>query len=210
MTDLSEENLKKNCPHCDPHSFDLQYKLETSDNFYIICDSHPLIEGHILIIPKQHLSCIGVYPSDIIEELQTLYQKTKYFLHDTYGSVSTFEHGIVGQTVFHSHIQMFPYKGKIDTIIPEGEQHITTIGNIIDLQKVYAQDQQYMFVSIEEKNWIIDKDLGKPGFFRIRFGKALGREERARWKEMDKNKVLMQQGDEYIKQLMDAWKQYSF
>jgi diadenosine tetraphosphate (Ap4A) HIT family hydrolase len=136
MIDLSEKGLRENCPHCDPNSFALKHKLRTTEIFYIVCDVHPITEGHILIIPKQHLSCIGVYPDNLLEEVQALYQKTTSFIKTVYGSVSTFEHGITGQTVFHSHIQMFPYEGRIETIIPEGKQYLSCIDDIAYLQRI--------------------------------------------------------------------------
>ncbi len=208
MIDLTEEGLRKKCPHCDPNSFALKHKLETTENFYVVCDVHPLCQGHILIIPKQHFACIGVYPNELLDEVQKLYVRVKTFIKSIYGSVSTFEHGITGQTVFHSHIQMFPYAGSINAIIPEGHKYIFHIDDIAELGNLFAENQQYLFVSIGESKWVVDPCLGEAGLFRIRFGKALGIEERARWKEMRKDKKLMDDGDLHIKELVNAWEEY--
>ena len=42
-------------PHCDRNGFAFSHPLEETDSFLVVCDVHPLMEGHILIIPKEHL-----------------------------------------------------------------------------------------------------------------------------------------------------------
>ena len=55
MEDLSEKAIKKNCPHCDLSSQAFRYPLEQTKDFYLVVDSHPIVEGHILIISKKHI-----------------------------------------------------------------------------------------------------------------------------------------------------------
>ncbi len=38
---------KEQCAHC-KNGIGLKYVLNSSKNFWIVCDAHPLIEGHIL------------------------------------------------------------------------------------------------------------------------------------------------------------------
>ncbi|MBU1000029.1 HIT domain-containing protein [Patescibacteria group bacterium] len=59
----------------------------------MVCDANPVVGGHILIIPKSHLSCIGEYSKNLFKEFLNLYKKVSEFLLKAYGSVSTFEHG---------------------------------------------------------------------------------------------------------------------
>jgi diadenosine tetraphosphate (Ap4A) HIT family hydrolase len=208
MTDLSEKAIRANCPHCNHHSFALNHVLKMTENFLVVCDGHPLTEGHILIIPKAHLSCIGEYPPNMLGEFVGLYLQTKRFIESVYGSVSTFEHGIVGQTVFHSHIQMFPYAGPPEAIIPEGDRCFEPIPDISALRGIYERDGRYLFFSIGRGLWIADPSIGVPGLFRERFGKALGNEVRSDWKRMHDNEALMEEGRADIGRLVRAWQAY--
>ena len=83
---LSEEHIRKNCPHCDPTSYAFTDLLEETEQFRIVCDYHPLTEGHILIIPKKHLSCVGEYPKELFEEFVDHYECVSVFMKKHYGS----------------------------------------------------------------------------------------------------------------------------
>lgn len=209
MTDLSEQQIKKDCPHCDSQSFALKHPLEITDNFWVVADVHPLIEGHLLIIPKTHFSCIGEYDQKHFQEFVSLYHQFSQFIKQQYGAISTFEHGKIGQTVFHSHIHLLPFKGKVEEIIPEGKQHLTKLKSLRDLTKIYQQKGKYLFFSIADTNWVVDLSLGQPRFFRDRFAQALGRSKRGNWKQMHDNQEIMRQANKEIKQLEIRWKSYT-
>lgn len=194
MTDLS-------CPNCDKNSFPFKNLLKETKNFRVVCDVHPLIEGHILIIPKRHLSCVGEYPEKIYQEFITLYKDISDFIKKEYGSVATFEHGKIGQTIFHSHIHLLPYSKSSETIIPEGKKLIKSIKNLDSLKNFFERDGKYLFFSIGKNLWLVDTKLGVPGFFRDRFATALGNHVRGNWKTMRKDKDIMKKAKEEIKKL---------
>lgn len=208
MQDFSEQHIKENCPHCDPNSFALKHPLEETDNFWVVCDVHPLTKGHILIIPKSHLSCIGEYPDDIFAKFQTLYTRFSEFLFKQYGSISTFEHGKISQTVFHSHVHLLPFKGNPLQIVTEGEEKLQKLDNLSDLKNVYNKDGAYLFLSIDNKMWIVNIAIAAPRFFRDRFAIALGNKERGNWKEMHANKKLMKAANHDIIELEHKWQKF--
>jgi diadenosine tetraphosphate (Ap4A) HIT family hydrolase len=205
MLDFSERKIREDCPHCDPNSFALKHPLEETKHFWVVCDVHPLVEGHILIIPKYHLSCVGEYDEGLFREFVELYQRFSNFIKTEYGSISTFEHGKVGQTVFHSHVHLLPFKGKPEEIVPEGKEKLIKIKNFGDLRTAYEKDGQYLFFSIQDKLWLVDLLLGKPKFFRVRFAKALASPERGNWKKMHFNKQIMAKANKEIKRLEGRW-----
>lgn len=180
----SEEYLKQHCPHCDFSSEAYRYLLERTNNFSIVCDVHPITEGHILIIPKQHLSCIGEYPENIFAEFLDLYKKISNFLSKEYDAVSSFEHGKFGQTVFHSHVHFLPFSEDATSIVPEGENKLTKINDLSELKHLFNKWGGYLFFSIENNKWVVNTDLATPRFFRDRFAKALKKPERGNWKKM--------------------------
>lgn len=208
MDDFSEESLKTNCPHCDPNSFALKYPLEETNNFWIVCDVHPLIEGHVLIIPKKHLSCIGEYPTPEYLEFLSLFKKYSDFIKKTYGAISAFEHGKIGQTVFHSHVHLLPFNGSPLEIIPEGLNNLVLFNDFSYLKDVFRKEGKYLFFSISDQKWTVDTKLGVPRFFRDRFANALHVPERGNWKDMDKNKNIMEKARVEMRQLQNSWNSF--
>jgi len=205
MSLFSEDKMRTNCPHCDSNSFALKFPLQETDNFWVVCDVHPLTKGHILIIPKEHFSCIGAFSLALFNEFLALYRKCSDFLLKTYGSVSSFEHGKIGQTVFHSHVQMFPYSGSEKDIVQEGDSYLTKISNMNELIDLFKKNDMYLFFSIGKNMWIVDTNIGKPRFFRDRFAQAFHHPERGNWKEMRKNSTLMKEANEDIMDLLSKW-----
>ena len=202
---LSEENIRAHCPHCDPASDAFRDLLKETDQFRIVCDVHPIIEGHSLIIPKKHVSCVGEYDDALFQEFSDHYDAVSAFVRKHYGSVSTFEHGKIGQSVFHSHVHILPFKGEPTAIVPEGLEHCTPLSKIEDLRSLYLRQGQYLFFSIENRKWTVDTALAAPRFFRDRFAAALGRPERGDWKEMHVNTELMAAGKTENTRMKSLW-----
>jgi len=208
MQNFSEQSIKKDCPHCDAKSFAFKYPLKKTNNFWIICDVHPLTEGHILIIPKEHLSCVGEYSNNLLAEFVKLYHQCSGFLNAEYGSVATFEHGKIGQTVFHSHVHLFPFRGNESAIVSEGKDKLKHLNSISQLREIFMKDGQYLFFSINNKAWVVDISIGVPRFFRDRFAKALGTSERGDWKKMHQNKKIMTEINEETQNLKQQWNKH--
>lgn len=194
MMNTYHEDALANCPHCDRKGWAFEHALEETEHFVLICDSHPLLEGHLLIIPKRHVSCIGEYTPAELSEFLPLYAHAKRWVKEQYGSVATFEHGVLGQTVFHSHIHFLPFTGQVEDIIPEGKKHLYPLSSIESLVALFEKDKQYLFFEVGSKLWTVDPALGYPRFFRERFAQALGCPERANWKETRNNPQLLASG----------------
>jgi len=198
MNKVSEQDIKDHCPHCDPKSQALKNVIEETQHFRVVCDRYPICEGHLLIIPKKHLSCVGEYEEALFLEFSKLYNNYQQAIKGIYGKVSTFEHGKIGQTVFHSHAHILPFSGEASKIVPEGRESIKLIFNLKELKEVYDRTGGYLFFSIEDKAWLADAALAEPGFFRDRFAQALGRPERGNWKQMSENKTIMAKAEKEI------------
>jgi diadenosine tetraphosphate (Ap4A) HIT family hydrolase len=203
---ISEEEIGKNCPHCDPASEAFEDLLEETANFRVVSDHHPLCAGHILIIPKEHLSCVGEYSSEILAEFVRQYQIVSAFVLKQFGSVATFEHGKIGQTVFHSHVHILPFDGSPNAIIPEGISHCTHLAELEDLHSIFDAQGRYLFFSIGNRSWTVDTTLGAPRFFRDRFSAAMGRPERGNWKAMHIDTLLMAAGRKENAATVRAWR----
>lgn len=171
----------------------------------IVCDAHPLVEGHVLIVPKKHYSCIGEYPDILLEEFKNIYEKVSRFIDGNYGPVCGFEHGKVGQTVFHSHVHLLPCKCKETDIIFEGPDKLKEINDFKNLKTIFENDGQYLFFSVSGDKYVVDCSIGAPRFFRDRFANALDCSERADWKEMHSHRTLMQEAEIENASLISKW-----
>jgi diadenosine tetraphosphate (Ap4A) HIT family hydrolase len=203
--DVSEEAIRRECPYCDVDSFALERPLAESDNFRVVCDVHPICEGHCLIIPKAHISCVGQMDTDVYFEFERIYRMVQRFQQDCYGFSNSFEHGVTGQTVFHCHVQMLPFKTDIASIFPEGEDKLRRLDSMAQLREIYEGRGKYLFASIDEGMWAADSILAGPGFFRLRFARAARKPERGPWKEMRQNASVMAEAELEINGLEKKW-----
>ncbi|MCK4729768.1 MAG: HIT domain-containing protein [Candidatus Aenigmarchaeota archaeon] len=204
------EILKKyeeGCAHC-PGGIGLQYPLSKDKILQVVCDVHPLVQGHILIIPKEHISCMGNLPDEKFARYEELYNKVKHFVSEYYGPTAVFEHGVTGQTVFHAHTHFFPYKGTTNSIIPQ-DYALKKIDSFHDIKKEFDEKNKYLFLENNNEMYMVDTDLGYPRFFREIFAKLLNVEERANWKKTMENEELMRQFKTDIKELTAKWRKYN-
>jgi len=83
-----------------------------TNNFYLLHDGFPLLEGHLLIIPKKHILCFLELEKDnkLKQEYLKLKNKVKEFLKENYINPVFFEHGKIAQTVLHAHLHALPTK----------------------------------------------------------------------------------------------------
>ena len=197
---------KEQCAHC-KNGIGLKYVLNSSKNFWIVCDAHPLIEGHILIIPKEHISCMGALNEKDFEKYKELYAKVLLFLQKNYGNVGIFEHGRMGQTVFHAHTHFLPFNKSIEKIVPENNS-VKTIFKIDELKTEFRDKGNYLFVALNNQKWLVNIDIGYTEFFRTRFANLLNVSKRGNWKKAEANEKLMNILNCDIHQLKNKWAKY--
>ncbi len=203
---IVKQKTEISCRHC-PGGAQLIDPLFSSENFWIVCDFHPLVQGHILIIPKKHISCFGALPEKIFPEFENIYMKVKNFINHNYGSVAVFEHGIAGQTVFHAHMHFLPFNGKIGDIIIEAN-FIRKIDSLSQIKEEFKKQSKYLFVEVANKKYFIDIKSAYPRFFRDKFANALNVGDRADWKAAANNEKQMEIFREDINDLREKCKSY--
>ncbi|HET8853948.1 MAG TPA: HIT family protein [Ktedonobacteraceae bacterium] len=120
------------------------YILKETPAFLIATDHAPLVEGHLLIITKQHYTCYGVVPAELDAELFALKREVQQFLTQYYAPVVFWEHGIFRQTVYHAHLHCFPF-GTVEYDISQG-LHATVVHAQEDIRRWYASRGQYFFM----------------------------------------------------------------
>ncbi len=112
------------------------------------------------------------------------------FLEEEYNSpITIFEHGIVGQTIKHSHLHLLPawinLTGGVAFDFPQYQ--FQTIDNFAELSALYQSKQEpYLLWSNTKGSYhICWNPPATPEYFRIKIANSLGVPERASWRNMD-------------------------
>lgn len=153
---LNAEAFDTNCAFCQ-HNDIAFYILKETRSFLLVTDHAPLIEGHILIIPKSHYACYGAVPRDLDTELYALKQEVQQFFARYYVPAVFWEHGVFRQTVFHAHLHCFPFG---DTEYSLSEQlHSRVLHSQDDIRAWYATEGQYFYMEDESNALLFAPDL---------------------------------------------------
>lgn len=184
--------MEANCTFCDRSKFQDRLVAENED-FYLIATLGQIIGGYVLIVPKAHIPCVGDLTA-VSEDGREFLRRTIRALWKEYGGssilpqVTTFEHGIVGQTIKHAHIHAVPavinMTNRIRSDFPKSEiQEI----QLNQLQRLYGERKEpYLFWTTTGARARVCWNPPAPAqYLRIVAADILSHPERANWREMD-------------------------
>jgi diadenosine tetraphosphate (Ap4A) HIT family hydrolase len=132
------------CAFCDRAA--LAGVLLETPRFLLLADHAPLVEGHLLIIPRDHVACYGATPAELDDELIALKRRVAGFLARAYRAPFFFEHGVFGQTVFHAHLHAMPLGAgslPLESLLAAGGRAIT---GPADLRAWHAERGHYYYI----------------------------------------------------------------
>ncbi len=89
------------------------YKIYEDENFLAFLDISNDVEGHTLVIPKQHFIDLDECPDDYYIKLMLLVKKiSKHFLNLGYSGINIVSNckKDAGQEIEHFHVHIFPRK----------------------------------------------------------------------------------------------------
>lgn len=197
---LDAESNNTNCAFC--QRSEISYILKETPNFLLAADHAPLVEGHILIIPKHHYACYGEVPARLDYELLTLKREVQRFFTQFYAPVVFWEHGIFRQTVYHAHLHCFPWgTSRYDL---EEQLHNIIVSSQEDVRRWYTNHGQYFYMEDASIALLfapeMDRYLGivKNVFLRG----ILSRGGRAEWRSPKQRHA---EGAPLIKAMIDKW-----
>lgn len=178
-----------NCVFC--HFENLEPRtVTTSAGNHIVATLGQIARGYVLLIPSKHLFCWGAATKDQIVAVEKIIREVQFALTEIYQKdVIIFEHGGVGQTVFHAHLHLVPatvdLTDRVRADFPEAE-----IRELRDLQELRLEYERrgkpYLFWSTPTGRLLVCWDPPAPAmYFRIILADMLGVPERADWKKMD-------------------------
>ena len=181
--------------------------LTETEHFYALADHAPLVEGHTLLIPKDHYACFGAIPADFDAELLALKQRIAYFLTAAYRAPAFFEHGVFHQSVFHAHLHAMPF-GSLDlpATLFRGED-AQPVTDPEDLRRWYRAHGHYFYLEMPQP--ASEKALFPPD--EARYWQVLGalRHATLRQTEWHPQSVRRQTGRPMMRRVQEQWRRFS-
>lgn len=178
------------CTFCDFSKIEKR-TVATIENFHIVISLGQITNGgYLLIIPQKHTPCLGSLTKSQATKLDHLSNFLVNLLEDEYSQpVTFFEHGIVGQTIPHAHLHLFPaginLKDQIEIDFPQAR--IEAVKDFSSFRKTCRANRQPYLLWSTPKNEILVcwNPPAKPEYLRLVTANILNVPERGSWKNMD-------------------------
>ncbi len=133
------------------------YIMKETATFRIVADHAPLLEGHLLIVPKAHYACYGAVPAALDAELLALKREVQQFFACYYAPPVFWEHGVFRQTVFHAHLHCFPFG---DLAYPlDQARHQRAVNSQDDVRAWYAEHGHYFYLGDMQRAFLFDPNM---------------------------------------------------
>jgi diadenosine tetraphosphate (Ap4A) HIT family hydrolase len=155
--------------------------LYETDRFVVVPDISPLVPGHVMILPKDHILCYGAVEAAARDEFSAIVNATRTVLKEHYGPSVILEHGTssvddVADHVTHAHLHIIPAAIDIRDSFLAFNFNTTTVASLSDLSRWAARDEGYIyFESCAGERLVADQLSGIPRlFFRSQIAKQIG------------------------------------
>jgi diadenosine tetraphosphate (Ap4A) HIT family hydrolase len=166
-------------------------RLLESPNFVVLPSLGALVEGWLLIVPKQHFVSFGELPDSLIAEFVDLKAATSEIIRQVYGTVCAFEHGpskagcSVGCGVDHAHAHLVPVKFDLAAaVVPHLPKNSRwSDANFADCRSAFLEGANYLYLEqpIGKGRIIRNNRLGSQ-VFRRAIADSLGIPEQYNWR----------------------------
>jgi diadenosine tetraphosphate (Ap4A) HIT family hydrolase len=124
--------------------------IHETENLYVIPSIGQIVEGYLLIVPKNHYLSIGQMPVKLIAEVEEMKEYVYKHLSKLYKPPIFFEHGSIRETggcgVYHAHIHAVPC-GHIEGILAQISErfNVQQIESMLELIKYVDLDKSYIY-----------------------------------------------------------------
>ena len=196
----------ENCDFCvansdSNHEVAKRTIIET-ENFRVFPILGQIVEGYLLIAPKEHYACLGAMPDKQIDEFIDLKETVGNKLQKVYGPHIFVEHGVIGQTVLHAHMHAIPFPREKDLFeeyarnFPKYRQ----LDSLKELKDVWTKEGVYLYYEINTHKFAFFTHI-VPQYARIAVANKLGVPERANWRTMPRklDEMLIKNAIEKLK-----------
>jgi len=192
------------CPFC--LRSEIAHILRETPRFLLAADHAPMVEGHLLIIPKAHYTCYGDVPAQLDDGLAELKEMVREFFTSFYNPPVFWEHGIFRQTVFHAHLHCFPWDSMAYDV-SEG-LHSAIITSQEDIRLWHAEHGHYFYLEDRQRALIFPPDIQRYSRI-IRNVFTHGMTLRGVKPELRPTELRILEGVPLITALTEKWKQFT-
>ncbi|MEU4220817.1 HIT domain-containing protein [Actinoplanes sp. NPDC026623] len=133
--------------------------LETP-NLALIVDISPLVEGHLLIVPKKHYFNFASAILDFPHEASKVTNFARDWIRETYGLVALFEHGSSsnesgGACIVHAHVHVLPVAAtELVAVMRRDELGLDTASDAASWTRVAGASRPYLLCSDGERTFV--------------------------------------------------------
>lgn len=124
----------------------LAHVLAETEHFFLLADHAPLVDGHLLIIPREHYTCYGAVPEALEDEFLTLKARVAQFVASAYRAPAFFEHGVYRQTVPHAHLHALPLGALELNVQALAAREGRVARSLADVRAWYAERGNYFYI----------------------------------------------------------------
>lgn len=100
------------------------YKIEENNDFLAFLDVFPLVEGHVLVVPKQEIDYIFDLPDKMLSEINLFAKKVATKIQKSI-PCKRIGVAIIGLEVPHAHIHLVPLQTVQDITFAQPKMKIT-------------------------------------------------------------------------------------
>nr|BBH91873.1 hypothetical protein KTA_00720 [Thermogemmatispora argillosa] len=182
--------------------------LQETPAFLVVADHAPVVEGHLLIIPKEHYACYGAVPAILDSELLALKRLVSRFAARWYAPLLFWEHGVFGQTVFHAHLHCIPFG------VVSYQQRLQPVASLArpvreqeDIRRWYRERGHYFYLEDSRQALLFppDPDCYRQVIYEV-FWKSLSPEQQQRgWQRKE---VRQREGISWLAATAGKWEQF--
>ena len=137
----------RGCMFCE---VDRSLIVAETENLWLIRDKFPVIDGHLMVISKDHYGCMGELPAKFFEQIESLRAALPYSKKIAY------EHGRAGHcvklkgsqiTCHHFHLHFLPLDVDIRADL-EPRFSATPFASLDETPRLYETLGEYLFVEL--------------------------------------------------------------
>jgi diadenosine tetraphosphate (Ap4A) HIT family hydrolase len=196
--EVHRQPIVRDCDFCSRD--ELAFVLKETPSFLLVADHAPLVEGHILIIPRDHYACYGAVPVTLEAELEALKTEVRIFAARYYRPAVFWEHGVFHQTVFHAHLHCFPFGRSAVALLRHGE----AVTGLADVQRWYGTRGHYFYYEQENERYIFPAENER--YFQVLDILRTGAELYGVWRPPAERRAF---GGPRIQSLVQRWHEFS-
>lgn len=178
--------------------FERRILLE-NEKFLALVSVSPIVDGHVLILPKDHLKGLIQVNDSSFTEFKQFFYETKRMLDAKYDSTMFFEHGVGsnvtngGCGIDHAHMHLLPISYlNMNKIINEvNKEFDLSLSSLEEMRKKVPNHDSYIMMGsdIESTSFHISKSI-KSQYLRNKIEYILGKpksdwKDLSNWKEFD-------------------------